>query len=360
MSLKKISLVFFLLVITFLLKRGVFVSANAFDAYDHFVEFRKSAYKNFLQKYSKEYSMVAVGDVSYSRAVERAVKNRDNLFYPFEKVRDFISGADIAFANIETTIMEGRPIQDFEMVFRSNPSTADVLKEVGFDVVSLANNHTPDFRLKGVQDTIYNLNRVDILHSGLGENLEKALQPAVIDLGDFKVSIISFLDPAFVPDSYGAEFDSYGTLFMNDYNLESAMMLAKEKSDLVFVSMHAGSEYVNNPNSFQVDFARKAIDLGAEMVIGHHPHVVQSMEKYKDKYIFYSLGNFVFDQPFSYETKAGVMLDIKFDYFGVNAVILKPYYMSSFVQPEFVEGDSATRILDMLNYDFDLDENISL
>ena len=129
-------------------------------------------------------------------------------------------------------------------------------------------------------------------------------------------------------------------------------------TDLVFVSMHAGSEYVNKPNQFQIDFARKAIDLGAEVVIGHHPHVVQSMEKYKGKYIFYSLGNFVFDQPFSFNTKAGIMLKLNFNILGVRSVELLPYFMHNFVQPEFVEGELADKILKQLNYDFSSDLNI--
>lgn len=355
--LKRVSFCIFL--VGFLIFGGLslnYLQANSFFRY---IQKNQIEYKlPFLDFIYDEKSFLAVGDVSYSRAVERAVKNRDNLYYPFEKTKAEILKADFAFANLETTIMDGRPIMDNEMVFRSDISTSEVLKNVGFDLVSLANNHTPDFREKGIVETMKNLDNQNILHSGLGLNLQDSLIPTVLEVDGYKLAIISFLDPAFVPKSYGATFDSSGTTFMSFENLEASMSLAKESADLIFVSMHAGSEYVNKPNQFQIDFARKAIDLGAEVVIGHHPHVVQSMEKYKGKYIFYSLGNFVFDQPFSFNTKAGIMLKLNFNILGVRSVELLPYFMHNFVQPEFVEGDLADKILNQLNYDFSKDLNV--
>jgi len=350
-----LSLVFFALILFGGLSFD-YLQANSFFRY---IQKNQIEYKlPFLDFIYDEKTFLAVGDVSYSRAVERAVKNRDNLYYPFEKTKDEILKADFAFANLETTVMDGRPILDNEMVFRSNVSTVEVLKNVGFDLVSLANNHTPDFREKGIVKTMKNLDSQNILHSGLGLNLKDSLKPTLLEVDGYKLAVISFLDPAFVPKSYGATLESAGTAFMSFENLEAGMRLAKESADLVFVSMHAGSEYVNKPNQFQIDFARKAIDLGAEVVIGHHPHVVQSMEKYKGKYIFYSLGNFVFDQPFSFNTKAGIMLKLNFNILGVRSVELLPYFMHNFVQPEFVEGELADKILKQLNYDFSSDLNI--
>ncbi len=95
---------------------------------------------------------------------------------------------------------------------------------------------------------------------------------------------------------------------MNIPQLQQDIPSVRDRVDYVIVSMHAGNEYMESRSESQKNFAHAAIDAGAEMVIGHHPHVVQTLEKYHGKYIFYSLGNFVFDQNFSEETNKGLML----------------------------------------------------
>jgi poly-gamma-glutamate synthesis protein (capsule biosynthesis protein) len=114
--------------------------------------------------------------------------------------------------------------------------------------------------------------------------------------------------------------------------------------------MHAGNEYTDKPNDSQISFAHKAIDAGAELVIGSHPHVVQPVEKYKGKYIFYSLGNFVFDQMQSRDTKRGLAVKIIFNKEGVAKVSFYPVLIQDFSQPEFLEGSEATQVLSRLDY----------
>ena len=136
---------------------------------------------------------------------------------------------------------------------------------------------------------------------------------------------------------------------METEKMIEAVKKAKQKSDFVIVSMHSGNEYVNKPNSSQVNFAHSAIDAGADLVIGHHPHVVQILEKYKDKYIFYSLGNFIFDQQAS-ETRKGLMIKVYFTKDEITKISLLPIIMKNLAQPEIADINEAKKILQRLNF----------
>jgi len=112
-------------------------------------------------------SLIAVGDISFSRSVERVIKSQNNNYdYPFVKVADFLKTGDIVFGNLETPITPGREIKSGEMIFRSNPQTAEALKKAGFTIVSLANNHTPNFGEKGLFDTFDYLENAGIKYVG--------------------------------------------------------------------------------------------------------------------------------------------------------------------------------------------------
>ncbi|PIX91979.1 hypothetical protein COZ26_04265, partial [Candidatus Kuenenbacteria bacterium CG_4_10_14_3_um_filter_39_14] len=137
--------------------------------------------KKKLPQASEEVSLVAVGDISFSRGVERMVKKQKDLNYPFLKIRDYLKSADLVFGNLETPITEGPEIPDFEMVFRSNPGTEQTLKQAGFSVLSLANNHTPNFGEQGLKDTFNYLAEVGIKFVGAGNNEQEANQPVYIE-----------------------------------------------------------------------------------------------------------------------------------------------------------------------------------
>ncbi|MEK7164578.1 MAG: CapA family protein, partial [Patescibacteria group bacterium] len=125
--------------------------------------------------------------------------------------------------------------------------------------------------------------------------------------------------------------------------LKSAVLSARQQADWVVVAMHAGTEYKYKPNEAQTKFARAAIDLGADMVVGHHPHWVQSIEKYQGKYIFYSLGNFIFDQEWSRETKEGLMIKIELAQAGKGG-IMKTRLSQIELLPVVVENYSTPRL----------------
>ena len=306
--------------------------------------------KKKLPQASEEVSLVTVGDISYSRGVERIVRKQNNINYPFLKIQDYLKSANLVFGNLETPITQGPEIPDFEMIFRSNPGTEQALKQAGFSILSLANNHTLNFGEKGLKDTFNFLENTGIKYVGAGQNEQEACQPVYIEKKGIKFALLAYNDTDVVPAYYEASANRAGTAFMRIDKMAEAIKGAKQKTDFVIVSMHAGIEYAGKPNNSQINFAHAAIDAGADLVIGHHPHVVQTVEKYKGKFIFYSLGNFVFDQPQSEETKEGLAVKIYFAKNRINKISLLPVVMENLAQPRIANNNVADKILQRLNF----------
>ena len=306
--------------------------------------------KKKLPQASEEVSLIVVGDISYSRGVERIVIKENNINYPFLKIQDYLKGADLVFGNLETPITQGAEIPDFEMIFRSNPGTEQALKQAGFSVLSLANNHTPNFGEKGLKDTFNFLENAGVKYVGAGQNKQEAYQPVYIEKKGIKFAFLAYNDTDVVPAFYEASTNRAGTAFMRQEKMTEAVKETKQEADFVIISMHAGIEYSDKPNDSQISFARAAIDARADLVIGHHPHVVQTLERYKDKYIFYSLGNFVFDQPQSEETKEGLAIKIYFAKNGINKISFLPVVMENLAQPRIANKNEADKILQRLNF----------
>lgn len=316
-----------------------------------FLEF--FAQKKKLPQKSEEVSLVAVGDISYSRGVERIVRKVNDINYPFLKIRDYLKSADLVFGNLETPIIQGAEIPNFEMIFRSNPGTEQALKRAGFSILSLANNHTPNFGKKGLTDTFNYLENAGIKYIGAGRNKQEANQPIYIEKNGIKFAFFAYNDVDVVPTSYEASDDHAGTAFMRIDKMTEAVKEAKQKSDFVIVSMHSGTEYADRPNDSQVNFAHAAIDAEADLIIGHHPHVVQTLEKYKGKFIFYSLGNFVFDQPQKQETKEGLAIKVYFEKNAINKISFLSVIMENLAQPRMADTGEAEKILKRLNFPLD-------
>ncbi len=291
-----------------------------------------------------EISLVAVGDIMPSGRVAEKMRQY-GIDYPFLHVSDFLKSGDLTFANLESPITSGRRIKTGEMTFRSDPAVAAVLHRVGVSIVSLANNHTPNFGARGLLDTFKYLKENNIQYVGAGKDAEEAAAPAYVTVKEKTFAFLAYNDTDVVPLSYEAGENHPGTAFMRLKKMEQAVKAAKTKADFVIVSMHAGTEYRAKPNASQVAFAHRAIEAGAELVIGHHPHVVQTMEQYRGKYIFYSLGNFVFDQMWSAETRRGLALKIFFNENGVTRVSYHPVLISDFSQPNFLTGPAAAAVV---------------
>jgi len=301
--------------------------------------------------YNPEVSVIFVGDIMLSRGVAQKIKQHNDLHYPFLKIRDYLESADLVFGNLETALIQGREIGPAEMVFRAAPEMAFVLKDFGFSVISLANNHTMNFGQAGLADTMLNLAEAQVAYAGAGHNSSEAYWPAFVVKNGLLFAFLSYTDNDVVPASYFATATSSGVAYMDIAKMKQAVNLAKLVADVVIVSMHSGAEYSDRPNTRQIKFAHAAIDAGADLVIGHHPHVVQTAEKYKGKYIFYSLGNFVFDQRAT-STRQAVVIKAVFNKSKLLKIEPQAIFIENFSQPVIIKDGAGKNILSRLKLSF--------
>lgn len=258
---------------------------------------------------STELTFLAVGDIMLSRTVSDKIVKANSPALPFSNMSSILESTDFNFGNLETPISAKYDFDSKESFkFTTPPVYAQGLQDFNFRVLNLANNHALDQGEEGLVDTRDFLERLGITHLGTGQNLDEAWAPRIITSQGQKI--------AFIGASYTSRNDggrSRNNLVARIDELErlkQSIESAKNQSDFIVVTMHAGTEYVRQPNQAQIDFAKAAIDSGADLVIGAHPHWIQTIENYKGKYIFYSLGNFIFDQEWSQDTKEGLTLKI--------------------------------------------------
>lgn len=255
-----------------------------------------------------EISFLATGDIMLSRRIAAIISKNKDTSYPLLPIKDLLSSTDFNFANLESpfsssdTFDAGRTFN-----FNAPKNNVALLTQNNFKVVSTANNHAFDQGKDGIITTLNTLNNIGVLPVGTATSTANAWQPKILNVKGVKI--------AFIAVSYGINAgagngNSYLAEIGQDKYLKTAIDTAKQEANFVIVSMHAGTEYTSTPNTQQTNFAHLAIDDGADMVIGAHPHWVQTIEKYNGKYIFYSLGNFVFDQDWSKETSEGLTIKV--------------------------------------------------
>jgi poly-gamma-glutamate capsule biosynthesis protein CapA/YwtB (metallophosphatase superfamily) len=258
--------------------------------------------------------MVAVGDVMLSRTVGEIIRTRDDPRAPFLETVNLLAEADLTFCNLESPLYNEEPQNGDRMVFGADPETVEGLKYAGFDIVSLANNHFGDQGTTGMSCTFSHLDENEIEYTGAGKNEVQAREPKIIEQNGVKFAFLGYNDvKSAVQMGYAATVDKPGIAVLTRENLIQDIQYARERAHVVVVSIHWGIEYEETPTERQVTYAHLAIDSGASLVLGHHPHVIQPMEEYQDGYIFYSLGNFVFDQMWSEETRIGLIARIFFE-----------------------------------------------
>ncbi|WP_449241277.1 CapA family protein [Desulfoscipio gibsoniae] len=297
--------------------------------------------------------LVAVGDIMLSRYVAQKIKEYDDPSFPFAGVKWYLQGGDIVFGNLEGPVTPGREIQIPEMVLRADPCMAPALKDAGFDILSLANNHVPDFGKQGILDTMHYLDSTAINYAGAGRNEEAAFAPRYMDVKNVRLAFLAFNDATVVPNSYLAG-DGPGTAVMEPGKVAAAVRKAADNADFTVVSLHAGIEYASEPDDTQVYFAHLAIDAGADLVLGSHPHVVQKVEQYRGKYILYSLGNFIFDQLWSDNTREGVVARIYISENNIEKLEFLPVYINDDARPVPLSEPEARRVLKKLGLELDM------
>ncbi len=280
----------------------------------------------------KPYVLLFAGDIMLSRAVGKKIQKAGDQNFPFLKIADTIRSADFAFANLENPISNHGSNQGSIYSFRADPKTAEGLTFAGFDAASIANNHIWDWGSEALLDTINILKEHHIIPLGAGKDFASANAPQFFTLGNTRLALLAFT--TLYPKSLEATAKTFGVSNPDLANIKSQIALARNEADLVIVSLHWGDEYQTHSNRSQQQLARAIIDSGANLVIGHHPHVLQEMEEYHGGYIFYSLGNFIFDQNFSEVTRLGGLARVIIRHQKIESVEIIPIRINDQFQPE--------------------------
>ncbi|HEX3082560.1 MAG TPA: CapA family protein [Candidatus Saccharimonadia bacterium] len=300
------------------------------------------------------WTLDALGDIIIGRDVYEKILQYGDPIHPFANYLAELQRPNFTVADLECSFSDDRAVITQEgMTFVSPARGAAGLKAAGIDAVNLANNHSYNAGAAGYIDTINTLDSLGVAHFGGGRNDTEARTPLVRDVQGVRVAMLGYSSivgsHAAGPDDPGMgylDMAPWGTL--NDdqvKQMEADIRAAKAKADVVLVYYHWGTEYTHDANADQREVAHRAIDAGADVILGTHPHWVQGVEWYHNRLITYSLGNFIFDQEWANETKQGTILQMTFDGSTIASATLAPYTISDYNQPAPATPDTAAATL---------------
>ncbi|NVO00251.1 MAG: CapA family protein [Geobacteraceae bacterium] len=293
--------------------------------------------------------ITAVGDIMLSGSGERVFKKL-GYDYPFDATREILKSSDIVTGNLEAPLAaNGVEFTEKKFRFKTAPKAATSLKNAGFNHLTLANNHILDFGVEGLEQTLAALDAIKITHSGAGLDLSDARKASVVEVKGVKIALLSYSltypDEFFAGSARPGAAPGYASIYVAD------IRKAKESVDCVIVSFHWGGEGLESPKPYQLSVAHNAVDAGADIVLGHHPHVLQGVEYYGKGIIFYSLGNFAFGS-LSRTSSQSMIARIVFDG-GLKEVEIIPLNVRNSevrFQPRPLEGRQARKAAEAVNF----------
>lgn len=264
---------------------------------------------------------MAVGDIGLGREINYQIIT--NEIQPFINVETLFLSAEFVFANLEGPLIESCPINRQGFTFCGLPDNASLLDKANIRFISLANNHILNYGYEGLIETRNILDKYNIYYSENNNVLYKNIKGTTFALLSFD-DIVRHID-----------YDTFSEIVRS----------AKQNADFVIVSFHWGDEYQQLPNQRQKNLAKIAAENGADLVIGHHPHVLQTSEWIDDTLVFYSLGNFLFDQFWSQETRIGAIAKIEIADSQISEVEIIPTILENNFQISLINDQSKTDII---------------
>ena len=235
-------------------------------------------------------SIAAVGDISFQG---RHANNPSSE--PFRNIAHMLRSHDLVIGNLECPLVVGGTYLPNKCCLRGSPNWAGILKESRFDVLSLANNHIMDYGPSGLYQTLDVLDGAGILHVGAGRTLQEANAPLLMGRAGEKIAVLARSSVIVRSPCYASERQP-GAAFLNEKELISNIRECKRGADIVILLMHWGIEEYVLPSPEQRMWAKKFAMAGADLILGHHPHVLQGVERVGNSLVAYSLGNFLFDE----------------------------------------------------------------
>ena len=294
------------------------------------------------------FDMAVAGDIILGRGVNNKMLEYNDYLYPFRKMRDELMSADWRVANLECTITDlvAPPLDPYTFTFITARRAVDGLTYAGIQTLSVANNHADNGGVEPFVDMLHTLHEHNITTCGGGNNLPEARQPAIQTVKGTRVALLGYNE--IPPGGPYADVNSPGIAPVDLKTLPQDIAAARKRADLVIPFFHWGIEYTKDPTTTQQRAAHLAIDSGADMVLGSHPHWVQAIESYKGRLIIYCLGNFVFDQDWSRQTLEGCMLHLYWRGTTLASIRFVPYLIEDRCQPNIVSQAAAVDIFERM------------
>jgi len=301
-----------------------------------------------LCSHGEEIVIGAVGDIMLAGRWTPLLRDQ-GYDHPFGGVAATLAASDINLANLESPIAHGgREYTAKRFRFRAEPEVAAAVRKAGFNLVTLANNHSMDFGAGALAETMANLEAAGVAWIGAGKDLAEARRAAIFTVKGKKIAFLgySLTQPVefFAAGQRPGTAPGYEQFFIPD------IARARREADYVIVSFHWGKEGCDTPTPFQRSIAHKAIDAGADVIIGHHPHVLQGIERYGNGIIFYSLGNFTFASK-SRAADQSVIIRLRLNDAQREAEILPldVFYRRVGFQPRLLSEKPAENVIERLN-----------
>ncbi|QRG66649.1 CapA family protein [Brevibacillus choshinensis] len=287
-----------------------------------------------------------VGDIMLDKSVGNQI-GLHGVDYPFQKTVDFLKQADLTIGNLETSVSTRGQAAKKEYTYRSKPQTLQGLVNAGFDVVNLANNHSLDYGMDALFDTMDHLKKVQLGYVGAGKNEEEAFAPDIRTINGKRVAVIG-LSHVLPNRQWFAGKNKPG--LAHAYSYEPMLTYVKKavaQSDITIAVMHWNLEYKDNPEPYAREMARKLIDSGVDAVVGSHSHSVMGMELYKGVPIYYSVGNFVFTTSYNPKGREAMMVELTFGEKETTSKVIPVKIVNG--QPVPMDAANRKRMIGKLN-----------
>lgn len=266
-----------------------------------------------------------VGDVMMAGRVGTLLEEK-GYDYPYLHVRELFLSDDYTAANLETPVTTHGTPERKAYVYKSAPQAIPALKEAGVDLVNLANNHSMDQGENGLIDTFRVLEENDIAYVGAGRDESRAYAPVYVERKGMKIAFLGFSRVIPHVGWYAGKNKPGVAATYDPAKALEAIRSAGQIADLVVVIAHWGEERADYPVDYQKQLAHAYIDAGAHLVIGSHPHVLQGLERYRNGWIAYSLGNFIFTRSTHAQTWETVILQASCSKSAQCELTLLPFY----------------------------------
>lgn len=318
-----------------------------------------------------EMVLMVVGDVMLGRGVEGVIEDK-GIDFPFLHVKDMLTNADIVFGVLDSPVsLKGianpdKP-KDFPKI-KCRPEALDGLKNTHFKIMHIGTNHILDFGSEGLEETVKHLDERGIRHIGAGKSIQEARKPTIITKDGIFFGFLGYCL------SYPASSNIPGCAPLKLDIIREDIQKLRGKVSFLIVSLHHGIEYSFYPYPEYIDLVHSLVDAGADIILGHHPHVLQGYERYKKGFIIYSLGNFVFDkddtvrdtkkisrirlklekndviaEPNTEKFYESVILKVAFQDNSIKSIEFMPVCINNEFQPVLAHGVKRDIIIDFLN-----------